>query len=104
LAGAETRKTNLGLFGSMANWLKGVQTTVQAKQQTEAAEEREVLAELAAQLNEARREWQAARAYFETVTDPELVDQAVHLVLATEKRYEYLLRQMKETYSRLRQA
>lgn len=43
------------------------------------------------QIREALREWQAATAYFESVTDPALVDYAVYDMEAAEKRYMYLL-------------
>ncbi|PZN11301.1 MAG: hypothetical protein DIU69_05740 [Bacillota bacterium] len=48
-----------------------------------------------AAVDEARREWEHARRYFETVTDEDLVDQAIHLVNAAEKRYAYLLKQIR---------
>lgn len=46
-----------------------------------------------AAVDQARRDWEQARRYFECVTDRDLVDQAIHLVLAAEKRYAYLLKQ-----------
>lgn len=48
-----------------------------------------------AAVDEARREWEHARRYFESVTDEDLVDQAIHLVNAAEKRYAYLLKQIR---------
>lgn len=47
-------------------------------------------------VEKARREWLAAKAYFETVSDPDLVDHAIHLVTAAEKKYTYLLRLARE--------
>jgi len=44
------------------------------------------------QIEEALREWQAATAYFENVTDPALVDYAVFDMEAAQKRYMYLLK------------
>lgn len=44
----------------------------------------------------AREDWLAAKAYFENVSDPDLVDHAIHLVMATEKKYMYLIRQARE--------
>lgn len=44
---------------------------------------------------QARDEWLAARALFENVSDPDLVDHAIHLITATEKKYAYLLRRAK---------
>ncbi|WP_350343696.1 DUF2508 family protein [Proteinivorax tanatarense] len=45
---------------------------------------------------EAKREWQCAKEYFNSVTDPDLVDYAIHSIAAAEKRYQYLLKQAKE--------
>jgi len=47
-------------------------------------------------VDRARREWLAARAYFETVAEPELVDHAIYLVDAAERKYVYLLRAARE--------
>lgn len=41
---------------------------------------------------EAQRELEAARAYFESVSDPDLVDHACYLLEAAQKRYSYMLR------------
>lgn len=43
----------------------------------------------------ARREWIACRAYFDCVSDPELVDHAIYAVQAAERKYMYLLRKAK---------
>lgn len=43
-------------------------------------------------VEEARREWMLARRYFETVSEPELVEHAAYLIKATERRYMFLLR------------
>ena len=44
-------------------------------------------------VEKARAEWQAARLYFENVTDPELIDHAIFSLEAAERKYMYLLRQ-----------
>lgn len=44
------------------------------------------------QVEEARREWLAARTYFENVTDPDLVDHAIAVLAAAEKKYMVLLK------------
>lgn len=46
---------------------------------------------LAAAVERARQEWLTARAYFDTVTDPRLVDYAIYSIGAAEKRYMFLL-------------
>ena len=47
-------------------------------------------------VEEAKRDWQEARVYFNTVTDPELVDHAIYTLNAAEKRYVYLLKKARE--------
>jgi hypothetical protein len=47
-------------------------------------------------VEEAKREWLAAKEYFENVTDPDLIDYAIHSIKATEKRYNYLLKKVKQ--------
>lgn len=44
----------------------------------------------------ARREWQYAEAYFNSVQDPDLIDHAIFYMGATEKKYTYLLKKAKE--------
>ena len=51
---------------------------------------------LHAAVEAARQEWLGARAYFETVSEPELVDHAIFLVEAAEKKYMYLLKKVRE--------
>lgn len=41
---------------------------------------------------EARAEWLNARRYFECVSEPDLVDQAIYSMEAAERKYMYLLR------------
>ncbi|MCL5942820.1 MAG: YaaL family protein [Actinobacteria bacterium] len=47
-------------------------------------------------VDSARAEWASARSYFETVTDPELVDHAIYLVEAAERKYAYMIRKARE--------
>lgn len=47
-------------------------------------------------VEQAKRQWQLAQAYFENVKDPELVDLAINNLEAAEKQYNYLLKQMRE--------
>jgi len=46
-------------------------------------------------ISRAREEWMAARNYFDTVSDPDLVDHAVYLLGAAERKYMYLLKRAK---------
>ncbi|HEX3048321.1 MAG TPA: YaaL family protein [Bacillota bacterium] len=47
-------------------------------------------------LEMAQREWKYARLYFDSVTDPDLIDHAIYNLEATEKKYTYLLKQARE--------
>lgn len=47
-------------------------------------------------VEEARQEWKSAREYFNTVTDPDLIDHAIYALEAAEKRYVYLLKKIRE--------
>lgn len=40
----------------------------------------------------ARQQWLSAKAYFDYVTDPDLIDMAIYSIEAAEKRYMYLLK------------
>lgn len=46
-------------------------------------------------VDEAREEWLTARRYFETVSDPELVDHAIFHLEAAHRKYLYLFRQLR---------
>lgn len=47
-------------------------------------------------VEEAKRDWLLACAHFDNVTDPELVDHAIYLMEAAQKRYIYMLRRARE--------
>ncbi len=53
-------------------------------------------------VEQARREWQYAQNYYNSVSDSDLVDHAVYLMQAAEKKYMYLLKKARHegvTYS-----
>lgn len=50
-------------------------------------------------VNQAHREWQAAEEYFQTVSDPALVDYAIYCLEAAKLKYIYLFRQMRQQQS-----
>lgn len=52
--------------------------------------------EMLSLIDEARNEWVAARNYFDNVSDPDLIDHAVYVTQAAEKRYMYLLKQARD--------
>ncbi len=47
-------------------------------------------------LEAAWRDWQYAKNYFNSVSDPDLIDHAIFNIGATEKKYVYLLKQARE--------
>jgi uncharacterized protein (UPF0210 family) len=47
-------------------------------------------------IEEAKKDWKDAREYFNTVTEPELIDHAIYTLEAAEKRYVYLLKKARE--------
>jgi len=46
-------------------------------------------------IENAKKNWEDAKNIFENVTNPDLIDYAIYNVDATEKRYTYLLKQIK---------
>ncbi|MGE5560550.1 MAG: YaaL family protein [Chloroflexota bacterium] len=47
-------------------------------------------------VRQARVEWLNAQAFFESVSDPDLVDQAIYMIEAAERKYMYLLRKARQ--------
>ncbi|HHX02379.1 MAG TPA: YaaL family protein [Firmicutes bacterium] len=52
-------------------------------------------ASLRQQVENAKNDWQAARSYFDNLTDPELIDYAIYSLEAAERKYMYLLKKYK---------
>ncbi len=48
--------------------------------------------ELLESVESARKYWLSTKAYFDNVTDPDLIDHAIYAMTAAERRYVYLLR------------
>ncbi len=46
-------------------------------------------------LETARKEWEDAKNIFENVSDPDLIDYAIYNVEAAQKKYSYLIKQIK---------
>ena len=47
-------------------------------------------------IDQARLEWIAAQSYYRTVTDPDLIDYSIYLIMACERRYMYLLKKARQ--------
>lgn len=54
------------------------------------------LPSLTSMVEEARQEWLNAQRYYNMVTDKDLVDHAVYLMQAAEKKYMYLLKKARQ--------
>ena len=52
--------------------------------------------ELPHAIEEARREWLSAQNYYNSVSDTDLVDHAVFMMQAAEKKYTYLLKRARK--------
>lgn len=48
------------------------------------------------QLNQAHEEWQNAELYFQSVTEPDLIDYAIYKMEASRTKYVYLLKQARK--------
>lgn len=56
----------------------------------------EINAEFLEEVKRARKMWQDALSYYESVSDPDLVDFAIYDIEACRKRYVYLIKRAKE--------
>lgn len=63
-----------------------------------------VRVDVSAEVREARFALAAARSYFNEVTEPDLVEHAVHLVKAAEVRYSYLLKSARRAFALSRES
>lgn len=52
-------------------------------------------------VEQAHKEWMQAQKYFQMVSDPDLVDHAIYLAQAAQKRYTYLLKEARKEGVRL---
>ena len=52
--------------------------------------------ELLKMLREAHSQWKSAELYFQTVTEPDLIDYAIYEMEAAKTKYIYLLKQARE--------
>ncbi|MGI6359029.1 MAG: YaaL family protein [Bacillota bacterium] len=76
---------------TLFRWLEQLVGTFGGNRQEQSTAESEGI-DILEQAEQARREWQNAQRYFECVSDPELVDHAILLRDAAQKKYMYLLR------------
>lgn len=74
------------LSGKVGNVLQGVMETPSDRENQE----------LIGYVKDAMEEWNRAEKYFESVSEPDLIDYAIYRIEASKKRYMYLLKQAKE--------
>jgi hypothetical protein len=53
--------------------------------------------QMQAEVKQAYREWVTAQQYFQSVSEPALVDHAIYMLEAAERKYMYLLNQVRAT-------
>lgn len=78
-----------GMYMDISGALRKIQACVQLGENSKPKS----LPSLPAVVEEARQEWLNAQYYYNTVSDQDLIDHAVYLMQATEKKYMYLLKQ-----------
>lgn len=86
--GGVSVKMNLNL----GEWWQAVAQRVAPPQREKAPP---VPADLQGQVESAHREWVAAQQYFQSVSEPALVDYAIFMLVAAERKYMYLLNQLR---------
>jgi hypothetical protein len=75
--------------GNKIYYLKNIANSIKAQDSEESS------SDIYINIENARRDWEFAKNIFENVINPDLIDYAIYNVDATEKRYTYLLKQLK---------
>ena len=76
-----------GLFDGFINNIKGIFLAPQDKEEDD---------DFKRILKQAQDDWKQAERYFESVTDPDLIDHAIFNMEAARRKYVYLLKQARE--------
>lgn len=79
----------MNIHGKKIFYLKNIANSIKTQETEDSVED------IYSSIENARKEWEDAKNIFENVTNPDLIDYAIHKVDATEKRYTYLLKQIK---------
>ncbi len=79
----------MNIHGNKIFYLKNITNSIKAQETEDSVDD------IYSSIETARKEWEDAKNIFENVTNPDLIDYAIHKVDATEKRYTYLLKQIK---------
>ena len=81
----------------MPEYIRFLQDFLEAKLVSKHDLEQEpVLPGITEQIEQAKREWRDAEAYFNNVCEPALIDHAILVREAAEKRYMFLLKEAKQ--------
>jgi len=83
----------IALTGGMYMNITETWEKIQAHLKIGVNSESKPLPSFATVVEEARQEWLNAQYYYNTVSDQDLIDHAVYLMQATERKYMYLLKQ-----------
>ena len=86
----------IALLGGDSMNISAVLQKVQSYLQSGESVESKPLPSLSSAVEEARQEWLNAQYYYNTVSDQDLIDHAVYLMQAAEKKYVYLLKQARD--------
>jgi len=78
----------MNINGNKILYLKNISNSVKTQ-------EKEDLTDIYDSIEHAKKNWEDAKNIFENVTNPDLIDYAIYNVDAAEKRYTYLLKQIK---------
>ncbi len=79
----------MNIHGKKIFYFKNIANSIKTQETEDSVED------IYSSIENARKEWEDAKNIFENVTNPDLIDYAIHKVDATEKRYTYLLKQIK---------
>lgn len=79
----------MNINGNKIFYLKNIANSIKA-QETE-----DYMEDIYNSIENAKKNWEDAKNIFENVTNPDLIDYAIYNVDAAEKRYTYLLKQIK---------
>lgn len=85
----QQKKKDQGIGTNILNLLTTLKTKISPIQDREEDE-------LLRILREAHSEWKSAELYFQTVTEPDLIDYAIYEMEAARTKYIYLLKQARE--------
>ena len=66
------------------------------KEKTELEKLNELKFQMLENLRQAHKEWKDSEKYFESISDPDLIDYAIYEIEASKLKYVYLLKKVKE--------